>query len=236
MKEEKKADINAAKDTICSAISDWTKTEYKYGDPIPSLVNGRLSGHLKDSLLTRNWRIDKIVMPVILEAPSTKEELKILKKLVNHSELTIKDIENLTDAIRSKVEKIADKEAKFATSETVMQEKIIAATGTIQTAHLALRRLCSAVDEVISEGQSELSNTRGRPKDRVAHTVAYEFSHLYCDITQELPTYADGLSGPSGKVSPRLTELFEKLAIKADIRGPLTAAIEKLTDENHKPT
>ena len=34
MKEEKKADINAAKDTICSAISDWTKTEYKYGDPI----------------------------------------------------------------------------------------------------------------------------------------------------------------------------------------------------------
>ena len=236
MKEEKKADINAAKDTICSAISDWTKTEYKYGDPIPSLVNGRLSGHLKDSLLTRNWRIDKIVMPVILEAPSTKEELKILKKLVNHSELTIKDIENLTDAIRSKVEKIADKEAKFATSETVMQEKIIAATGTIQTAHLALRRLCSAVDEVISEGQSELSNTRGRPKDRVAHTVAYEFSHLYCDITQELPTYADGLSGPSGKVSPRLTELFEKLAIKEDIRGPLTAAIEKLTDENHKPT
>ena len=122
MKEEKKADINAVKDTICSAISDWTKTEYKYGDPIPTLVNGRLSGHLKDSLLTRNWRIDKIVMPVILEAPSTKEEHKILKKLVNHSELTIKDIENLTDAIRSKVEKIADKEAKFATSESNARE------------------------------------------------------------------------------------------------------------------
>jgi len=236
MKEEKKADINAAKDTICSAISDWTKTEYKYGDPIPTLVNGCLSGHLKDSLLTRNWRIDKIVMPVILEAPSTKEELKILKKLVNHSELTIKDIENLTDAIRSKVEKIADKETKFATSETAMQEKIIAATGTIQTANLALRRLCSAVDEVISESQFERSNTRGRPKDRVAHTVAYEFSQLYCDITRELPTYADGASGPSGKVSPRLTELFEKLAIKADIRGPLTAAIEQLTEENKKPT
>ena len=236
MKEEKKADINAAKDTICSAISDWTKTEYKYGDPIPTLVNGCLSGHLKDSLLTRNWRIDKIVMPVILEAPSTKEELKILKKLVNHSELTIKDIENLTDAIRSKVEKIADKEAEFATSETAMQEKIIAATGTIQTANLALRRLCSAVDEVISESQFERSNTRGRPNDRVAHTVAYEFSQLYCDITRELPTYADGASGPSGKVSPRLTELFEKLAIKADIRGPLTAAIEQLTEENKKPT
>jgi len=236
MKEEKKADINAAKDTICSAISDWTKTEYKYGDPIPTLVNGCLSGHLKDSLLTRNWQIDKIVMPVILEAPSTKEELKILKKLVNHSELTIKDIENLTDAIRSKVEKIADKEAEFATSETAMQEKIIAATGTIQTANLALRRLCSAVDEVISESQFERSNTRGRPKDRVAHTVAYEFSQLYCDITRELPTYADGASGPSGKVSPRLTELFEKLAIKADIRGPLTAAIEQLTEENKKPT
>ena len=157
MKEEKKADINAAKDTICSAISDWTKTEYKYGDPIPTLVNGRLSGHLKGSLLTRNWRIDKIVMPVILEAPSTKEELKILKKLVNHSELTIKDIENLTDAIRSKVEKIADKEAKFATSEMVMQEKIIAATGTIQTAHLALRRLCSAVDEVILKANQNLA-------------------------------------------------------------------------------
>ena len=236
MREEKKADINAAKDTICSAISDWTKTDYKYGDPIPTLVNGHLSGYLKDTLITRNWRINQIVMPVLLEAPSTKEELKILKKLVNHSELTIKDIENLTDAIRLKVEKIADKEAKFAPSETVMQEKIIAAIGTIHAADIALRRLCSAVDELISESQSEDSNTRGRPKDRVAHAVAYKFSQLYCDITQELPTYADGLSGPSGKVSPRLTELFEKLAIKADTRGPLTAAIEELTEENHKPT
>ena len=236
MSEEKKADINAAKDTICSAISDWTKTEYKYGDPIPTLVNGRLSGNLKDSILTRNSRINKIVMPVILEAPSTKEEVKILKELLKHSELTIKDIEDLTDTIRSKVGKIADKKAKFAPSETVMQEKIIEAIGTIQTAEITLKRLCSAVDEVISESQLERSNTRGRPKDRVAHTVAYEFSHLYCEITQELPTYADGPSGPSGKVSPRLTELFEKLAIKADIRGPLTAAIEQLTEENNKPT
>ena len=70
----------------------------------------------------------------------------------------------------------------------------------------------------------------------MAHTVAYEFSRLYFDITGELPTYADGASGPSGKVSPRLTELFEKLAIKADIRRPLTAAIKQIKSENDELT
>lgn len=236
MSEKRKADIYAARQTICSAISDWTQTEYKYGDPIPTFVNGSFTGHLKDSLMTRNERIEKIVRPVILTTPSTNEELKTLKKLVDHCEASIKDIAHLTGGIRSKVGKIADNQAKFVSSETVMQEKIIAAIGTIQTAEIALRRICVASAEVISESQSEPVNTRGRPKDKVAHTVAYEFSRLYFDITRELPTYADGASGPSGKVSPRLTELFEKLAIKANIRRPLTAAIKQIKSENDELT
>jgi hypothetical protein len=231
MSEKIKADIYAARKTICSAISDWTQTEYKYGDPIPTFVNGSFTGLLKDSLMTRNERIEKIVRPVILTTPSTNEELKTLKKLVDHCEASIKDIAHLTGGIRSKVGKIADNQAKFALSATVMQEKIIAAIGTIQTADIALRRICVASEEVISESQSEPVNTRGRPKDKVAHTVAYEFSRLYFDITRELPTYADGESGPSGKVSPKLAELFEKLAIEANIRRPLEAAITQISAE-----
>ena len=236
MSEKIKADICAARETICSAISDWTQTKYKYGDPIPTFANGSFTGYLKVSLMTQNERIEKIVRPVILTTPSTNEELKTLKKLVDHCEASIKDIANLTGRIRSKVGKIADNQAKFALSATVMQEKIIAAIGTIQTADIALRRICVASEEVISESQSEPVNTRGRPKYKVAHTVDYEFSRLYFDITQELPTYADGASGPSGKVSPRLTELFEKLKIKADIRRPLTAAIKQIKSENDELT
>jgi len=71
MSEKIKADIYAARKTICSAISDWTQTEYKYGDPIPTFVNGSFTGLLKDSLMTRNERIEKIVRPVILTTPST---------------------------------------------------------------------------------------------------------------------------------------------------------------------
>lgn len=236
MSEELKADINAARQTICSAISDWAQTEYKYGNPIPTLVNGSFTGELKHSLITRNERIEKIVRPVILTTPSTNKELKTLKKLMDHCKVSIKDIEHLTDGMRSKVGKIANNQAKFAPSETVMQEKIIAAIGTIQAADIALRRICIASEGVISENQLEPVNTRGRPKDEVAHKVAYEFSRLYFDITQELPTYADGASGPSGKISPRLTELFEKLAIKANIRRPLTAAIKQIKSENDELT
>ena len=138
---------------------------------------------------------------------------------------------NLTDAIRSKVAKIADNANKLAPSETIMQEKIIAALGTTQAADIALRQLCHAANEVISESQSEHINSRGRPKDKVAHTVAYEFARLYYDITQEVPTYAEGTSGPSGRVSPKLAELFEKLAIEANIRRPLEAAITQISAE-----
>jgi len=84
MSEKIKADINAAKQTICSAISDWTQTEYRYGDPIPTMVNGRFTGELKHSLITRNERIAKIVRPVILTTPSTNKELKTLKKMIDH--------------------------------------------------------------------------------------------------------------------------------------------------------
>ena len=236
MNDKIKADINAARQTICSAISDWTQTDYSYGNPIPTCVNGTITGRLKQSLLTKNESIERIVRPVILAAPSSKVELNSLKELITHSELTIRNIEDLTDAIRSKVEKRADNINKLEPSETIMQEKIIAALGTIQTADIALRHLCQAASEVISESQSELINSRGRPKDKVAHTVAYEFSRLYYDITQELPTYADGASGPSGRVSPKLSELFEKLALEANIRRPLEAAIKQISTEINKPT
>ena len=70
----------------------------------------------------------------------------------------------------------------------------------------------------------------------MAHTVAFEFARLYYDITQELPTYADGASGPSGRVSPKLAELFEKLAIEANIRSPLEAAIKQIAAEINEQT
>ena len=236
MSEKIKADINAARQTICSAISDWTQTDYRYGDPIPTFVNGTVTGRLKKSLLTKNEPIERIVRPVILAAPSNKVELNSLKALITHSELTIRNIEDLTDAIRSKVGKRADNANKLAPSETIMQEKIIAAVGTIQAADIALRQLCQAAGEVISESQPERINSRGRPKDKVAHRVAYEFARLYYDVTQELPTYAEGGNGPSGKVSPKLAELFEKLAIQASIRRPLEAAIRQISEEIKKQT
>ena len=236
MSKEIKADINAAKQTICSAISDWTQTDYTYRDPIPTFVNGSLKGHIPQSLMTNGLRIDNIVRPVVLGAPATTIELKSLKELMTHSELAIRDIENLTDAIRSKVAKIADNPIKRPQSETIMQEKIIAALGTIQTADIALRQLCQAAYEVISESQLERVSSKGRPKDKVAHEVAYEFARLFYDITKELPTYAEGANGPSGKVSPKLSELFEKLAIGADIRRPLEAAIKQLSVEIKKQT
>lgn len=236
MSEKIKTDINAARQTICSAISEWTQTDYNYGDPIPTFSNGRVTGRLKLSLLTKNEPIERIIRPVILAAPSSNVELNSLKELITNSELTIRNIEDLTDAIRSKVGKIADNANKLAASDTIMQEKIIAAVGTIQTADIALRHLCEAASEVISESQTERINSRGRPKDKVAHAVAYEFARLYYDITQELPTYADGASGPSGKVSPKLAELFEKLAIEANIRRPLEAAIRQISAEVNEPT
>lgn len=236
MSEKLKADINAAKQVICSAISDWTQTDFSYGDPIPTCVNGTVTGRLRKSLLTQNDPIDRIVRPVILAAPSSNVELNSLKELITNSELTIRNIEDLTTAIRSKVGKIADNANKLAASDTIMQEKIIAAVGTIQTADIALRRLCKAASEVISESQTERINSRGRPKDKVAHAVAYEFARLYYDITQELPTYAEGASGPSGRVSPKLAELFEKLAIKANIRRPLEAAIKQISAEINEQT
>lgn len=231
MSDKIKADINAARQTICSAISDWTQTDYSYGDPIPTVVNGAVTGCLKQSLLTKGERINRIIRPVILAAPSSTEEIETLKKLKGHSELTLKDIENLTDAVRSKLGKITDKAQNLSPSETIVQTKIIAAIGTIQTAEIALRQLHHAAGEVIASGQSKRVKKQGPPKNEVAHTVAYEFSRLYFDITQMLPTYADGTSGPSGKVSPKLTQLFEKLAISADIRRPLEAAIDRIEKE-----
>jgi hypothetical protein len=231
-----KADINAARQTICSAISDWTKRDYSYGDPIPTMVNGTLTGRLQRSLLTQFEPIEKIVRPAMLAMPPNNEELKSLKKLIKRSELTIRDMEHLSDTVRSKVVNKADNLTNLAPSETTMQEQIIAAIGTIQAADIALKRLCGAANEVISESQPELIKSRGRPKDKVAHTIAYEFARLYYDITEELPTYADGASGPSGSVSPKLAELFEKLGIKADIRSPLDAAIEQISAEINEPT
>ena len=228
MNEKLKADINAARQVICSAISDWTQTDYSYGDPIPTFVNGTVAGYLKKSLLNKNEPIERIVRPVILAAPSSNAELNSLKELITHSELTIRNIEDLTDAIRSKVGKITDNANQLAASEKINQEKIIAALGTIETADIALKSLCQAANQVIYESQPELIKSRGRPKDKVAHTVAFEFARLYYDITQELPTYADGASGPSGRVSPKLAELFEKLAIEANIRSPLEAAIKQI--------
>ena len=236
MNEKLKADINAARQVICSAISDWTQTDYSYGDPIPTMVNGKLAGRLKRSLLTQFEPIEKIVRPAMLAMPPNNEELKSLKELIKRSELTIRDMEHLSDTVRSKVVKKADNLTNFALSETTMQEQIIAAIGTIQAADIALRRLCDAANEVISESQPELIKSRGRPKDKVAHTVAYEFARLYYEITQELPTYAEGASGPSGRVSPKLAELFEKLAIEANIRRPLEAAIEQISEEINRPT
>ena len=236
MNDKLKADINAARRTICSAVSEWTQTDYSYGDEIPTIFNGTITGHLKTSLLNKKEPIERIVRPVILAVPSSNVELKSLKELITHSELTLQNIEDLTDAIRSKVGKIADNANKLAASETIMLEKIIVAVGTIQTADIALRHLCQAASEVISESQTERINSRGRPKDKVAHSVAYEFARLYYDITQELPTYADGSSGPSGRVSPKLAELFENLAIKANIRRPLEAAIKQISAEIMKQT
>lgn len=236
MSEKLKADINAARQVICSAISDWTQNDFSYGDPIPTCVNGTVTGRLKQSLLTKNDPIDRIVRPVMLAAPSSNVELNSLKELITNSELTILNIKDLTDAIRSKVGKIADNANKLAASDTIMQEKIIVAIGTIQTAEIALRHLCQAASEVISESQTERINSRGRPKDKVAHAVAYEFARLYYDITQDLPTYADGTSGPSGRVSPKRAELFEKLAIEANIRRPLEAAIKQISAEINKQT
>ena len=236
MSEKIKADINAARQTICSAISDWTKRDYSYGDPIPTMVNGTLTGRLQRSLLTQFEPIEKIVRPAMLAMPPDKEELKSLKELIKRSELTIRDMEYLSDTVRSKVIKKADNVTYLVPSETIMQEQIISAIGTIQAADIALRRLCDAANQVIYESQPELIKSRGRPKDKVAHTVAYEFARLYYDITEELPTYADGASGPSGSVSPKLAELFEKLAIKADIRRPLEAAIKQISAEIKKQT
>ena len=236
MNEKLKADINAARQVICSAISDWTQTEYSYGDPIPTMVNGKLAGRLKRSLLTQFEPIEKIVRPAMLAMPPDKEELKSLKELIKRSELTILDMEYLSDTVRSKVVKKADNVTNLVPSETIMQEQIISAIGTIQAADIALRRLCDAANQVIYESQPELIKSRGRPKDKVAHTVAYEFARLYYDITEELPTYADGASGPSGSVSPKLAELFENLAIKADIRRPLEAAIKQISAEIKKQT
>lgn len=236
MSEKLKADINAARETICSAISDWTQTEYSYGDPIPKFVNGTVAGYLKQSLLNKNEPIERIVRPVILAAPSSNAELNSLKELITHSELTIRNIEDLTDTIRSKVGKITDNANQLEASETIMQEKIIAALGTIETADIALKSLCQAANQLIFESQSEPVISRGRPKDKVVHTVAFEFARLYYDITQELPTYADGASGPSGRVSPKLAELFEKLAIEANIRSPLEAAIKQIAAEFNEQT
>lgn len=228
-----KADINAARLTICSAISDWTQIDYSYGDPIPTFVNGAVTGRLKQSLLTKGGRIDEIIRPVILAAPSSTEETEMLRNLKGHSYLTIKDIENLSDAVRSKLGKITDKAQNLASSETIVQEKIVAAIGAIQAADIALRQLHRAASEEILKSQPERVKKQGAPKNEVAHAVAYEFSRLYFDITQELPTYADGPSGPSGKVSPKLTQLFEKLAISADIRSPLVAAIDRIEEESN---
>lgn len=236
MNEKLKADINAARQTICSAVSEWTQTDYSYGDPIPTFVNGMQSGHLKRSILTQYEPIEKIVRPAVLAAPPNNKELKSLKELIKQSELTIRDMQCLSDTVRTKVEKIADNVINLAPSDTLMQAKIIAALGTIQAADIALRQLCLAANEVISESQSEPINSVGRPKDKVAHAVAYEFARLYYKITQELPTYAEGANGPSGRVSPKLAELFEKLAIEANIRRPLEAAIEQISEEINKPT
>lgn len=233
MSYEIKADINAARRTICSAISDWTQTDYSYGDPIPTFVNGAVTGSLKQSLLTRGARINQIINPVILDSPSSTEEIETLKNLKGHSYLIINDIENLTDSVRSKLGKITDKDPNFAPPETIVQAKIVAAIGAIQTADIALRQLHHAASEVISKSQPERVKKQGAPKNEVAHTVAYEFSRLYFDITQKLPTYADGTSGPSGKVSPKLTQLFENLAISADIRSPLVAAIDRIEKERN---
>jgi len=231
-----KADINAARQTICSAISDWTQTDYSYGDPIPTMANGALTGRLKRSILTQFEPIEKIVRPAMLAMPPNNEELKSLEELIKHCELTIRDMENLSDTVCSKVGKKADNITNLAPSETAMQEKIIAAVGTIQTADIALRQLCQAAGKVISESQTERVNSKGRPKDKVAHTVAYEFARLYYDVTQVLPTYAEGANGPSGRVSPKLVELFEKLAIEANIRRPLEAAIRQILEEINEPT
>ena len=102
MSEKIKADICAARETICSAISDWTQTKYKYGDPIPTFANGSFTGYLKVSLMTQNERIEKIVRPVILTTPSTNEELKTLKKLVDHCEASIKDISEIISDVSEK--------------------------------------------------------------------------------------------------------------------------------------
>ena len=236
MSKKLKTDINAARQIICSAISEWTQIDFSYGDPIPTFVNGKVTRRLKQSLLTKNEPIERIVRPVILAAPSSKVELNSLKELITHGELTIQNIEDLTGTIRSKVAKRADNANKLAPSETTMQETIIAAVGTIQAADIALRQLCQAAGEVISESQTERINSRGRPKDKVAHKVAYEFVRLYYEVTQELPTYAEGANGPSGKVSPKLAELFEKLAIQANIRRPLEAAIRQISEEIKKRT
>lgn len=236
MSEKIKADINAVRQVICSAISDWTQTEYSYGDPIPTMVNGILTGRLQRSLLTQFEPIEKIIRPAMLAMPPNNEELKSLKELIKRSDLTIRDMEHLSDTVRSKIVKKAAHVTNLASSETIMQEQIIAAIGTIQAADIALRQLCDAANEIISESQPELIKSRGRPKDKVAHTVAYEFARLYYDITKELPTYADGASGPSGSFSPKLAELFEKLAIEADIRSPLDAAIKQISAEINERT
>ena len=163
MNEKLKADINAARQTICSAISDWTQTEYSYGDPIPTMVNGKLAGRLKRSLLTQFEPIEKIVRPAMLAMPPNNEELKSLKELIKRSELTIRVMEHLSDTVRQRWQK-ADNSTNLAPSETTMQEQIIAAIGTIQAADIALKRLCDAANEVIYESQPELIKSRVDPK------------------------------------------------------------------------
>lgn len=67
----------------------------------------------------------------------------------------------------------------------------------------------------------------GRRGNQHAHKVAFAAAKAYVDLTGEQPTFWNGGSTPFSRMIERL---FAELEIKAGIRGPVEAAMQKLNE------
>jgi len=92
--------------------------------------------------------------------------------------------------------------------------------------------------EELKDQEEKFWDVTHRPPDYHARAIALRLAQLFARETRQRPTF--GTSGATGEASTSyaraLRDIYKVLGIKADVRGPATWAIAKITNRDLNPS
>ena len=166
--------------------------------------------------LETGQRINRIAHTI----PTHPNPMRDPKSVERHVDQIIKDIRSLRKRISG-----LDTYAKSYARRTARRGEEIAPEEWVDLAALRHVNALEAAMQELGARAIELTPTgAGRPKNKHAHDVALAAAYAFKELTGNDPTFWNEGSTPFSRM---VGALFEELGIKAKLRGPIEAAMQK---------